>query len=250
MVNGEFGGGYEKTYGASPVGPNNSVFVGDYWTKAEIGTYTARVHLNYNRDGIEGNYNNNQLTSTYSIVATGSAVIIPTPTSTPTPIPTMTPTPTPTKAPTPTPTKPPTPTPTPAALYTWRGNVYVDRDQNCSYGSSVDIAYRGATLTITGAAQKSGVTNSSGYYTFTGLVAGSRYTLSLVVPNGYVVSPCNDHNRGPYTLTGNRSNNFFIIPQSSSQSDAPTPTPTKAPTPTPTKTPTPTPTISSGWGTR
>lgn len=142
MVNGQFGGNYEKSYEAFPNGLNNTVFVGDYWTKDKPGTYIARVRLNFNKNGVEGNYSNNQATFSYTIVATGSGQEVVSPTPTPPLIVTPTPTRVSTPTPTPTPTRTPTPTPTPTPRLVSGSDLIVTSFQLTDSLGSVKTAFK------------------------------------------------------------------------------------------------------------
>jgi len=83
---------------------NTGAFEGqNSWTKSTLGTYTARVFVNYDHLALEKNYANNQATITYKIGTVAQATPTPTtkPTATPTPRVTITPTVKPTATPMP-----------------------------------------------------------------------------------------------------------------------------------------------------
>jgi hypothetical protein len=82
LRNGRYGRGSEKTYEAIP-GSETAKFFREvkYWTRNAAGTFTARAFINYDNRVPESNYNNNQLTRTYTIRATA---LTPRPTRTPT----------------------------------------------------------------------------------------------------------------------------------------------------------------------
>jgi len=101
--------------------------------------------------------------------------LIVTPGPTPTPAPTATPAPTPTPTSTPTPTPTPIPTPIPTAT----PPPTVGISGNVSYCSNpVPGPVSGVTLTLTGGASDSKLSDGSGNYTFTGLAAGGSYTVT------------------------------------------------------------------------
>ena len=109
IKNGQFGGGQTAEFDADPGGISSSDYIGSHsWAKTATGTYTARVNLNFDHAGKEGNYDNDQATVSYTI---SDSVPVVSPTPSVTPMPTLTPTPT--VAPTPSPTAIPSPTITP-----------------------------------------------------------------------------------------------------------------------------------------
>ncbi len=85
MKNGRYGAGSIKTYEARPNGLNDWFFrENHFWTLSNPGNYTARAYINYDHDGVESDYSNNQTTLTYRITNKPT----PTPTKKPTPQPT------------------------------------------------------------------------------------------------------------------------------------------------------------------
>jgi len=93
----------------------------------------------------------------------------PTPAPTPTPTPTPTPVPTPTATPTSTPATTATPTPPPTVNIS--GNISYCSNPNPGLVPNV-------TLTLTGTSGGSTLSDSSGNYTFSSLVAGGSYTVT------------------------------------------------------------------------
>jgi hypothetical protein len=68
MKNGLYDAGSTKTYEARPNGVNDWFFKENhFWTLSTPGTYTARAYINYDHDGVESDYTNNQTTITYRI---------------------------------------------------------------------------------------------------------------------------------------------------------------------------------------
>lgn len=137
----------------------------------------------------------------------------------------------------PTPTPTPNPTPTPST-YDWTGYVRVDPENDCQTGAS-DTPYQGATLRISGDTTTSGQTDINGRHIFSLNPGTYTMTLDTGTIGSYIMSSCNSKTRGPYTLTADRVNNFYIRVAPTA---TPTPIPTRTPTPTPTPTPIPTPT--------
>ncbi len=95
--------------------------------------------------------------------------------------------------------------------YNWTGRVRIDPDNDCIFDTGETVYSAGAQLQLTGTSTLTGTTASNGEYTFSNLASGSTYTMTLVtIPSGYELSSCNDNTRGPYTITGDRANNFYI----------------------------------------
>ncbi len=136
----------------------------------------------------------------------------------------------------------PTPTPTPTPVYVIAGTVFIDKNQNGAQDIG-EVGYVNATVSITPPI-KTAITNTSGGFSFSNLLGGIPYTLTLTVPTSYHTTTLN-----PTTvvLGPNSTINFGIAPN---PTNTPTPTitpkptatpiPTATPTPKPTSTPTPT----------
>lgn len=68
MRNGEYSAGYYKTYYSTLTQLTTYFFPQrKSWTKSTAGTYTARIHVNYDRGVKESDYTNNQRTVTYTV---------------------------------------------------------------------------------------------------------------------------------------------------------------------------------------
>ncbi len=174
--------------------------------------------------------------------ATNTPVPTDSPTPTDTPVPTSTNTPTPSLVPTdthtPTPTDSPTPTVTPVPTYVISGTVFNDVNNN-GIQDDAEGGLVGAFVTLSDSSTAS--TSAVGQYMFE-QVAQGLYSVTVAVPNGYMVTT----NNPVFVTVGPDATVHFglaLIP-TTTPTITPTNTPTATLTPTPTSTATPTPTDS------
>lgn len=91
------------------------------------------------------------------------------------------------------------------------GNVYIDINQNCS--TNLSPYSNGATVNLLGATGQSDTTDTNGAYSFVNLTFESNYDVALIIPNGFIISPCSTQVHTFDNLTASQTGvNFYIVP--------------------------------------